>query len=620
MAFHQYGAGNAVSPKIDDAKSGVYYRGGTIFGTGRHMARLAAPSLAPSLTPPTSAEAAIAVTQPRAAAKRLDALTSLRFFAAGAIVIHHLSGQFGVPANFTSNLNLGQGVTFFFILSGFILAYVYPQLDGPRARRFLVARIARIWPLQVVMLLATLPFALPLIRTWTVTQGVGITLAHFTLLHAWVPDPKYGIAFDPPSWSLSAELFFYLCFPLLIWRWRTTWHWKIVLTLLLVVGVAMLRYIPAFKSLDPPVLIYKLPVANLFEFTLGIGAMHIWRALQPRITFSRWVGTAIELSSLLLVGVVMLHTIDWATRLMRVPLIGREGFIWLGNSGFVFLPFAILIVVMALDMGWVARALQTPFLVLLGEISFSVYMVHYAILIFADAHPPLYAAYSYPMLRAVYLGAVLLTAYVTWTLIEMPSRWVILTAYDGWVAQRRGIAPRATIPAPHKHPVSLAALLRSPIFRGGIVAILVFSVVTQMLHTSAAPPLEGRVRTDKVATYSVAAANAPLPVNGPVIIRRDATGGGLMSVDGWAVDEVNHRLARAVYVSVDNQRNYAATYGYTWPDVAAFFHNPRYDRAGFRAQIPLRELAPGNHTVTLKVVGWDKGIYYESNAFDLVVQ
>lgn len=247
-------------------------------------------------------------------------------------------------------------------------------------------------------------------------------------------------------------------------------------------------------------------------------------------------------------------------------------------------------------------------------------MVHYAILIFADAHPALYTAYSYPTLRAIYLGAVLLTAYVTWTLIEMPSRRVILAAYDGWVAQRSGIAPRAATPDPYMRPVSLAALLRSPIFRGGIVAILVFSVVTQMLHTSAAPPLEGRMRTDKVATYSVAAANAPLPVNGPVIIRRDATGGGLMSVDGWAVDEVNHRLARAVYVSVDNQRNYAATYGYTWPDVAAFFHNPRYDRAGFRAQIPLRELAPGNHTVTLKVVGWDKGIYYESNAFSLVVR
>jgi peptidoglycan/LPS O-acetylase OafA/YrhL len=51
---------------------------------------------------------------------RLDALTGLRFFAALAIVIHH---TFRLP-----EWPLPQSVSFFFVLSGFILAHVYPEL------------------------------------------------------------------------------------------------------------------------------------------------------------------------------------------------------------------------------------------------------------------------------------------------------------------------------------------------------------------------------------------------------------------------------------------------------------------------------------------------------------
>ena len=62
---------------------------------------------------------------------RLDALTSLRFFAAAMIVLHHLKGNSGVPATLPFNLDnfLGLGVSFFFLLSGFILVYNYPSLS-----------------------------------------------------------------------------------------------------------------------------------------------------------------------------------------------------------------------------------------------------------------------------------------------------------------------------------------------------------------------------------------------------------------------------------------------------------------------------------------------------------
>ncbi|HDL8028536.1 TPA: acyltransferase, partial [Yersinia enterocolitica] len=83
---------------------------------------------------------------------KLDALTTLRFFAAAMIVIGHVHPLFG-SLGITDNFVLSQGVSFFFILSGFILAYNYRTFqDNKSVKRFLVARFARIWPLHIATL------------------------------------------------------------------------------------------------------------------------------------------------------------------------------------------------------------------------------------------------------------------------------------------------------------------------------------------------------------------------------------------------------------------------------------------------------------------------------------
>jgi peptidoglycan/LPS O-acetylase OafA/YrhL len=81
----------------------------------------------------------------RIAAPRLNALTGLRFLAAAAVVVSHTQGQFDLPPGLGLWVNLGgAGVTFFFVLCGFILTYVYPRLETAGDRgRFLLARVAR---------------------------------------------------------------------------------------------------------------------------------------------------------------------------------------------------------------------------------------------------------------------------------------------------------------------------------------------------------------------------------------------------------------------------------------------------------------------------------------------
>jgi len=158
-------------------------------------------------------------------------LTGLRFLAASAIVLHHLRGSFGFPY---IDWPLGNAVSFFFVLSGFILAHVYGQIeDSAGLQRFWRARFARIWPLHAV----TFAFA------WAVLDPgfpAAPWVANAFLVQSWIPIQEFYFSYNAVSWSISTEVFLYLAFPLLLFRLSRTWHWKLALAFLLVLIMAML--------------------------------------------------------------------------------------------------------------------------------------------------------------------------------------------------------------------------------------------------------------------------------------------------------------------------------------------------------------------------------------------
>jgi len=85
--------------------------------------------------------------------KKLNALTTLRFFAAVLIVINHSQSSFGIPYFIYKHFFFAQAVSFFFLLSGFILTYVYSSLGGKDSiSRYFFARIGRIWPIHLTTL------------------------------------------------------------------------------------------------------------------------------------------------------------------------------------------------------------------------------------------------------------------------------------------------------------------------------------------------------------------------------------------------------------------------------------------------------------------------------------
>lgn len=99
------------------------------------------------------------------------------------------------------------GGSFFFVLSGFIIAYNYQhRLEENRTdkRTFWVARFARVYPLHWLTL-----FVAAVLGNYVAASGVMDWLAHFltsmTLTNAYIPKEDYFFSFNSPSWSLCCE-------------------------------------------------------------------------------------------------------------------------------------------------------------------------------------------------------------------------------------------------------------------------------------------------------------------------------------------------------------------------------------------------------------------------------
>ncbi len=88
---------------------------------------------------------------------------------------------------------------------------------------------------------------------------------------------------------------------------------------------------------------------------------------------------------------------------------------------------ALLILVMACNRGWLSRALSLGLFVFLGEISYSIYLLHGPMIEYVFSQ---WKAFIRPEWQLVtVIGGTLLVSTATYFLIEKPSRWLIRAAY-----------------------------------------------------------------------------------------------------------------------------------------------------------------------------------------------
>lgn len=349
----------------------------------------------------------------------LKPLTSARFFAAAMIVLYHIPSFMPVWTEFAwVPKTFVQGVSFFFVLSGFILTQAYIHRPNVKMGSFLYARISRLWPLHLFCLLAALtyfppgqPFDQP-----QFAQG-WIQLANAFLVQSISPFGAYAFSGNQPSWSISTEMFFYLAFPFLLHRIRETWHFKLAgaavlagIVMALGSGIGM----PLAGAETEPTLgtiLYASPIVRGFEFCLGMACWVIWdqHVKHWRLDMLAW--TAIELGVLLAIAGWLLIGHGIVTAYLPAPIafyFGGAGSFWL---------FAPLIIALAEGRGIVSVALSWRPFVYLGNISFALYLTHQIVLKFFLIWLPPYIAQPVP-----YLVTSLFIAAACYAVIERPAQ------------------------------------------------------------------------------------------------------------------------------------------------------------------------------------------------------
>jgi peptidoglycan/LPS O-acetylase OafA/YrhL len=302
----------------------------------------------------------------------LPLLTALRFFAAAEVVIFHFFFPDPVDplrALFSSGF---QAVTFFFVLSGFILAYVYSG-DGladasPKsARSFWTARAARILPAYYLALAIALPaFAYSALVSKITPMDVlvpSLILTPLLLQSFW---PIVAGAWNGPAWSLSVELVFYAIFPLLLRLTR-----RVSPVLLLLAAYGLLLAVQAGREVfHPPALgsdtawtFYKFfPLFHVATFAFGVALGRLFLfgpRLAPRLH-----------TMLFLLGAV--GTI--AVLAFRPWLPG-----WMGRDPVLALLYG-LVIFGAARPGPLLRPLTGRWMVLLGDASYAMYILHMPIM------------------------------------------------------------------------------------------------------------------------------------------------------------------------------------------------------------------------------------------------
>jgi peptidoglycan/LPS O-acetylase OafA/YrhL len=284
-------------------------------------------------------------------------LTSLRFFAAMWVVLFHfwpnLSGD-AMPALVAKGY---LGVEVFFTLSGFILCHVYLQsvVEGRfRYGGFLWARLARIYPLHLATLVGVgLMAAVASAAGRSIDANVvswSALPANLLLVHAWGLAPVAG--WNHPSWSISAEWFAYLSFPLFAWvalRLRERPWLACALALAFLAGLYAVFTTLTGQLLTQATIAWGvLRIVPCFAF--GCALYLLWRADVVRSRTRAMVGAVIS-------GALMIVSVQFGAPDALIVALG---------GGLILMLSSLSRLGQASGGG--------PVLVYLGEISYSIYM------------------------------------------------------------------------------------------------------------------------------------------------------------------------------------------------------------------------------------------------------
>lgn len=371
----------------------------------------------------------------------IPALTGLRAVAALLVVLFHY--KYIVPGLGQSAAAGGRviqagfvGVSLFFVLSGFILAYTYIGDDGSLKgswRDFLFARFARVYPVYLFALVIALPIFIDI----SLVHPVGVMKLKDTvrtavltpmLLQGWTP--KRAWMWNGPGWSLSAEAFFYLLFPTIgVWLAKQSARRLQLVTLLSCLALVIPQLIfgasrpggiesVTASSYGPWVAFLKFsPLIHLPQFVIGVvtGLAFIARRNVARST--NWQ----TLSVIAGIAVILASS-------HRIPYLLLQG-------GALAPLFALTIYTLGCGGGIAGKLLAHPVAVRMGEASYALYLIHMPLSWYLTKALHMM---GWPRIEAwtgltVFVLIAQLVAFATFSAVEQPARERLKAWYrDGY--------------------------------------------------------------------------------------------------------------------------------------------------------------------------------------------
>jgi peptidoglycan/LPS O-acetylase OafA/YrhL len=350
-----------------------------------------------SMTPITEPHASLSSTPDADAAtpshRRLSFLDAVRGVAAVAVLVQHLGSQQirGFEPATRSFFNIGQfGVVAFCLVSGFIIP-VSMEKYGKLAP-FWKARFFRLYPMYWVSLIAMLVIGYTgfakLGRPFYIHPLLAIA-ANITMLQRFLMMPDA----DGVYWTLALELIFYVLCSLLLWR---GWLKRPVLIALLAAGsVAATNNILAF-------VLHRSPPAMHFSLVLSafVGAV-AYRVYRGELAL-KFLNLLVPIVFTVVIQGFWLHYVR-KPELHKLPIaLGAILAAWVAGYALFFLFFACRQIHFPRWMQW------------LGQISYSLYVLHLLVLDFVPVNHPLFWI---PVATAICLGL----SHLTYRYVERPA-------------------------------------------------------------------------------------------------------------------------------------------------------------------------------------------------------
>lgn len=265
-----------------------------------------------------------------------------------------------------------MGVSFFLILSGFVMSVGYEsrvQEESFSWKTFMLKRLIRLWPLHLLCLGTWIILAY---AAWGSSAIYPLPLLGNALLLQWLPIEHIGG--NSVAWCLSILVIFYAVYPLLA-RLKTTQ--LILCTLLIHIGLRL--FADTLEGVDAHWYWCRLPISRILDFLIGILCYRSYKYIIKQ--YGEKCLSQLSIGYRWLIELFPIALCTWGLIILNAHYTPY------GAVAYFYLPCYLMILVFALSSTYpnrasIANLISCPWLIYLGEISFSFYMIHNLVILF----------------------------------------------------------------------------------------------------------------------------------------------------------------------------------------------------------------------------------------------